>query len=55
MIYSTKKIVNYSNKVLDICVDVEADAEEKPLTEGTYFINVFNDDRKLGSTEVTLN
>ncbi|NRA93263.1 MAG: hypothetical protein HRU26_11365 [Psychroserpens sp.] len=55
LIYSTKKIVNYSNKVLDICVDVEADAEEKPLTEGTYFINVFNDDRKLGSTEVTLN
>ena len=55
LIYSSKKIVDYHNEVIDICVDIKADADEKPLTEGTYFINIFNKDRKLGSTEVKLN
>ncbi|WP_299225396.1 hypothetical protein [uncultured Psychroserpens sp.] len=55
LIYSSKKIVNYNNEVLDICIDVEADKDERPLTKGTYFINIFNKDRKLGSTEVKLN
>ena len=55
LIYSLKKIVEYDNQVVDVCVDIEADADEKPLTKGTYFINVFNKDRKLGSTEVKLN
>ncbi|WP_040247032.1 hypothetical protein [Psychroserpens mesophilus] len=55
LIYSSKKIVEYNNQVIDICVDIEADADEKPLTKGTYFINVFNKDRKLGSTQVNLN
>lgn len=55
LIYSSKKTVQYNNKVIDICVDIEADADEKPLTKGTYFINVFNKDRKLGSTQVNLN
>jgi hypothetical protein len=55
LIYSTKKTVNYNNEVIDICIDVEADTDEKPLTKGVYFINVFNEDRKLGSTQVKLN
>lgn len=55
LIYSLKKVVNYHNEVLDICVDIEADADERPLTEGTYFINIFNKERKLGSTQVKLN
>lgn len=55
LIYSSKKLVNYNNEVLDICVDIEADPDERPLTEGTYFINIFNKERKLGSTEVKLN
>jgi hypothetical protein len=55
LIYSSKKIIEYNNQVIDICVDIEADADEKPLTKGTYFINVFNKDRKLGSTQVNLN
>jgi hypothetical protein len=55
LIYSSKKLVNYHNEVLDICVDIEADPDERPLTEGTYFINIFNKERKLGSTEVKLN
>ena len=55
LIYSSKKIVEYNNQVIDICVDIEAEADEKPLTKGTYFINVFNKDYKLGSTQVNLN
>lgn len=55
LIYSLKKIVEYNNEVLDICLDIEADVDERPLTAGTYFINVFNKARKLGSTQVTLN
>lgn len=55
LIYSLKKIVDYNNEVIDLCVDVEADTDEKPLTKGTYFINVFNKERKLGSTQVELN
>ena len=54
LIYSSKTVVDYQNQVLDICIDVEAENDEKPLTQGTYFINVFNEDRKLGSTEVKL-
>ncbi|MEY8849936.1 hypothetical protein AB9K26_14040 [Psychroserpens sp. XS_ASV72] len=54
LIYSLKKIVQYDNEVVDICVDVEAENDERPLTKGTYFINVFNKDRKLGNTEVQL-
>ncbi len=54
LIYSSKTVVDYQNQVLDICIDVEAENDEKPLTRGTYFINVFNEDRKLGSTEVKL-
>ncbi len=55
LIYSLKKIVEYNNEVVDICVDIEADSDERPLTAGTYFINIFNKDRRLGSTEVKLN
>lgn len=55
LIYSSKKIIDYNNQVVDICVDVEAETDEKPLTKGTYFISVFNKDRKLGSTQVNLN
>lgn len=55
LIYSYKKLVQYNNEVLDICVDIEADEEEKPFTKGTYFITIFNKDRKLGNTQVKLN
>ena len=55
LIYSSKTIVDYNNEVLDICLDIEAEADEIPLTAGTYFITIFNKDRKLGNTQVKLN
>ena len=55
LIYSLKKTVNYSNEVIDICVNVDADIDDQPLTKGTYFISIFHEDRKLGNTQVILN
>ncbi|WCO01437.1 hypothetical protein [Psychroserpens ponticola] len=55
LIYSSKTTIDYNNEVLDICLDIEADVDEKPLTAGTYFITIFNKDRKLGNTQVKLN
>ncbi|MBO6605596.1 hypothetical protein [Psychroserpens sp.] len=54
LIYSSKKVIEYTNEVVDVCVDVNADIEEQPLDPGTYYISIFHEDRKLGSTEVIL-
>jgi len=54
LIYSTKKTVHYNSGVLDVCLDINAEEDDKPLIEGTYFINVFNNDVKLGSTQLHL-
>ncbi|MDG5490433.1 hypothetical protein [Psychroserpens sp. SPM9] len=54
LIYSAKEIINYTNQVVEICIDVDADIDEQPLESGTYYISIFHKDRKLGSTEVKL-
>ena len=54
LIYSLKQTVDYNNEVLDICVNVDADINDQPLTKGTYFVSVFHEDRKLGDTQVVL-
>jgi hypothetical protein len=54
LIYSAKESINYSNEVLEVCLDVDADINEQPLVSGTYYISIFHKDRKLGSTEVKL-
>lgn len=55
LIYSAKEIVYYNNEVLEVCLDVDADINEQPLVSGTYYVSIFHEDRKLGSTEVRLN
>ncbi|TXE15818.1 hypothetical protein ES692_15090 [Psychroserpens burtonensis] len=55
LIYSAKEIVNYNNNVVEVCIDVDADINEKPLEQGNYYISIFHKDRKLGSTQVNLN
>lgn len=55
LIYSTKTVVNYDNKVADICTQIVSDASDKPLVKGTYHVSVFYKDRKLGSTQIVLN
>ena len=54
LIYSIKKIVPYNNHVLDVSVAINAQKDDHPLIEGTYFINVFNEDQKLGGTQLQL-
>jgi hypothetical protein len=54
LIYSSKKIVPYNNQVLEVSIAINAEEDDQPLTKGTYFITVFNKDRKLGSTQLQL-
>ncbi|MEH6534896.1 MAG: hypothetical protein V7719_00780 [Psychroserpens sp.] len=54
LIYSAKQMIDYSNQVVEVCIDVDADIDEQPLVNGTYYISIFHKDRKLGSTEVKL-
>ena len=54
LIYSKKETINFDNKKLNICTTVATYKEDRPLKKGTYFINVFHKDRKLGSTSIQL-
>ena len=54
LIYSTKKIVAYTNGAIDVSIVVNAADDDRPLIEGNYYISVFNEDRKLGGTQLLL-
>ena len=54
LIYSFKKSIHYDNDNLEICAAIEASLEDQPLLKGYYFINVFHENRKLGSTSIEL-
>ncbi|MDT0558241.1 hypothetical protein RM697_06270 [Ichthyenterobacterium sp. W332] len=54
LIYSLKTTIDYNNKTLDICKSIKATKTEKPLLKGTYYVNVFHQGKKLGSTKVRL-
>ncbi|WP_040280499.1 hypothetical protein [Psychroserpens damuponensis] len=55
LIYSAKEIINYNNEVVEVCIDVDSDVNDKPFEKGMYYISIFHKDRRLGSTEVKLN
>ena len=52
LIYSRKISAEYNNKESDICIDVEADDTDQPLSPGTYFISVFHEGKNLGQTKL---
>ncbi|WP_431110800.1 hypothetical protein [Winogradskyella poriferorum] len=54
LIYSKKEVVNFDNKNLNICTTVATYKDDRPLKKGTYFVNVFHENRKLGSTSIEL-
>ena len=54
LIYSKKEIINFNNKDLNICSTVATYKEDRPLKKGVYFVNVFHENRKLGSTSIQL-
>lgn len=51
LIYSHKETVNYSNSALDVCLSIENDETFKA---GLYYINVFENNRRLGGTQIEL-
>lgn len=55
LIYSEKQLINYDNKVVDICTIIKADLDDQPLTKGSYLVSIFHKDQKLGSTQIELN
>jgi len=54
LIFSKKEVVNYNNDNLEICTAIIADDEDQPFLKGYYFINVFHENTKLGSTSIQL-
>lgn len=53
--YSDKQVINYNNEVLDICTTINAEKNDKPFSKGTYYVSVFHNEKKLGSTQIILN
>jgi len=54
LIYSIKKIIPYNNTDFDVSISINAEEDDQPLIEGTYYISVFNKDHKLGSAQLIL-
>lgn len=54
LIYSSKKQITYNREPLDVSIAIYAEEDDKPLIKGTYYITVFNNDQKLGSTQLQL-
>jgi len=52
LIYSHKESINYNNAAIDICLNIENDEAFK---SGLYYINVFENNRRLGGTQIELN
>lgn len=54
LIYSAKNTVFYDNAAKDICVNVKADEEDRPLEKGLYYVNVFHKAKKIANTKIIL-
>jgi hypothetical protein len=54
LIYSKKEVVTYNRENLEICTAIIAENEDQPFLKGYYFIHVFNNNTKLGSTSIKL-
>jgi len=51
LIFSEKANFYYSNNALDVCLNIKS---EDKFDSGTYYINVFENNRRLGSTQIQL-
>ena len=52
LIFSESRKVNYTNSAVDVCLTIQSD---KTFKTGNYYINVFENNRRLGSTQIELN
>lgn len=55
LIYTAKTTRAYNKQVLDVCVKTKTTEDENVFVKGTYFVTVFNDNKKIGSTSIDLN
>lgn len=53
LIYSKKFAINNSNTKETICANIETDRKER-FTKGTYFVNIFNNQKLLANTTIEL-
>jgi len=51
LIYSTKIKADYNKHALDVIADIET---QEPLHKGKYYISVFENERRLGGTQIDL-
>lgn len=51
LIFSANEKFHYSNSALDVCLTIENDEDFKA---GNYYINVFENNRRLGGTQIEL-
>lgn len=52
--YSIKKLIDYRNNTLDLCLYWEKISPEKEMQEGTYHIEVFYSEEVIGHTQLVL-
>ena len=53
LIYSKKIKLDYKNEDVDLDAIIITDVDQ-PLTQGIYFVNIFCDNTRLGTTSITL-
>lgn len=54
LIYSKKINTFYNNQNKDICEYVSIENDDEPLSKGSYFISIFENNRRLGGTTIIL-
>lgn len=54
LIYSQKEVVDYTTENLELCTMIKGTENDIPFLKGLYYINVFHNDLRLGSTTFEL-
>lgn len=52
--YSIKKLIDYQNKAVDLCLYWDKTSPEKEIQKGVYHVEVFYQDEVIGHTQFTL-
>ncbi|HSG68215.1 MAG TPA: hypothetical protein VK994_05865, partial [Bacteroidales bacterium] len=52
--YSIKKLIDYQNASLDLCLYWEKTSPEKEMLEGTYHVEIFYENEVIGDTQFVL-
>lgn len=55
LVYSDKQHISYNDKAINVCSKIQIQTPHSISPKGIYFISVFLEDRKLGTTQIELN